>query len=166
MCKLLHAHCNAYHLSVRSVYRMVSWIFQPASYHCNFLQDKYFGYIQCQDESGTPLEEKDIGDQEVTGLEVFDSKTKNKVDSFEHQDGDGDWSTAHIYFMITVKNPLPVPPSSTSGSGSDDSGSYSAPSSGYDDSGSCGAPSSKSNDGNLSNSSGGFNDGHYTTDDE
>lgn len=128
--------------------------------------DKYFGYIQCQDESGTPLEEKDIGDQEVTGLEVFDSKTKNKVDSFEHQDGDGDWSTAHIYFMITVKNPLPVPPSSTSGSGSDDSGSYSAPSSGYDDSGSCGAPSSKSNDGNLSNSSGGFNDGHYTTDDE
>ena len=128
--------------------------------------DKYFGYIQCQDESGTPLEEKDIGDQEVTGLEVFDSKTKNKVYSFEHQDGDGDWSTAHIYFMITVKNPLPVPPSSTSGSGSDDSGSYSAPSSGYDDSGSCGAPSSKSNDGNLSNSSGGFNDGHYTTDDE
>lgn len=115
-----------------------------------FLTGKNFGSIQCYYESGASLEVKDIGDQEVTGLEVFERDTGNKVDLFEYQDGDDDPDNAHIYFVITVKNPT----SSTSGSSADDGGSYSDPSSGYDNSGSSDSTSNNSTSSNFWNSGG------------
>ena len=103
------------------------------------------------------MEVKDIGDQEVTGLEVFERDTGNKVDLFEYQDGDDNSESAHIYFVIIVKDSLPVPTPSASGSSADDGESYNAPSAGYDNSGNYSTPGAEYGN----NDDSGFDNGIY-----
>ena len=73
---------------------------------------------------------------------------------FEWKEGDAEPETSHLFFVITIADPVKPTPSI---SGNDNSGSYSAPSSGYDNSGSYSAPSSGyDNSGSYSAPSSGY----------
>ncbi len=106
---------------------------------------------------GTVPENITIPDDEtILDVRVYDNDknpghegTSEKY--FEWKEGDAMPETSHLFFVITIADPVQPTPSI---SGNDDSGSYSDPSSGYDNSGNYSAPGSVYQP-NLGNGSGG-----------